>query len=1831
MTPKKKSRPVTSRLKVLSRKRATILGSANLIKSFNQNFQPEQGPQVRVRLELLDDLWKQFSEVQDEIESLEVVNEDDDLELSEERIAFHNMYVELKSSLISKLPGENVRNFPRDPPNPGPVAQSVRLPEIKIPEFNGNPEDWIEFRDVFKSLVHGNLQLTAVQKLHYLKASLKSEALRIVSSLEMSADNYLIAWRSLEKRYNNPNLLIKRHLAALFSIPPLKRESATSLSELVDQFDRHVSILNQLEGMEQHWNSVLVEGLSRRLDSNTLREWENHCDEEQRPTYDELIAFIRKQARTLQSVKLSQVNPTAQEVKPVQKLKSSTFVISEPSNKCPVCKQGHPIYRCDQFKRLSPKERFNVAKRHKLCINCLNGFHLAKNCNSIGCSVCTNRHHTLLHLPPTSGSASNTGGSTANTFMITDHSRQDESELPHSAIQQHPYQSYQLPSVASRASMPSLSPTLSSLLVPHVSEDSVSKTPLVEPTQTIEPVTNSYKTHPLRDGCEVFLATSVIKLKDVSGSSRFARVVLDNCSQCNFISEPLARNLGLKRVKTNMDVVGIGQGKVHITEMVDVQVFSRVNRFSIVIKCLIITKIPAVLPSKNINISDWNIPRKLVLADPKFNISAGVDLLIGAEFFFRLIENDKYHMADGYPSLQRTVFGYIVSGMYAAPRTNPSICIVSTGENLDGMLQRFWDLERINESPMLTPDEQRCEDHFRRTVSRDQTGRYVVRLPLREDRLPFLGDSYQQAQRRFLTTERRFQADPNFRDAYFQFMDEYARLGHMEPSRPTGNLQFYLPHHAIYRPDSSTTKTRIVFDASCRGGNQLALNDVLYTGPTVQSTLLSIVCNYRIPKFVFKADVEKMFRQIWTHPFDRSLLQVFWRRHQNEPLLKFNLTTVTYGTACAPFQATRVLLQLADDEGHRFPLGACILRKGTYMDDTLAGGDDLDEVIQATIELKQLLAAGGFNLRKWCANDSRVLSQIPPNLVEMPEKVELDHDASVKTLGLFWNPHTDTFSIKIPSLSNTDVITKRVVVSEMAQLFDPLGLVGPVVAAAKMFVQKLWGANLSWDDPLSTELTAWWQQYRNQLPELQNVEVPRRVLVSRNYSLHCFCDASARGYGSCVYVVSVDESGKQHSNLLISKSRVAPIKNLSIPRLELCGALLGCQLVDQLLTTTDYRGSVTFWTDSTVVLHWISSPPSTWKIFVSNRIAEVQRLSKGHVWRHVQSENNPADHVSRGLYPTEIVKNELWWHGPSYLTQSTEFWPKSIGGSISKELLSLEGKTISSLLTVGETPWDIFDRFSDLSKLVKVTAWCYRFYNNARHNKGHRMVGNLTTAEFNGALKSLIGVAQVQSFPTEIKELEKSKGDDCTSAEMNFKSLIKGLNVYLHEDKLLRIKGRLVKLSAPIDTRCPILMSGEHRLTKLIARSIHLQTMHGGPTLLLSTMRQRYWPIRGRNLARKIVGECVQCFRCSPHTSRQIMAPLPEVRITPARVFSNCGLDYCGPFLVRPLVGRGTSVKVYVACFVCMVSKAIHLEVVYDLSSQSCINALKRFIARRGRLVNLYCDNATTFVGANRELKELRAKFLQQFQSEIWNNYCIKQGITFNFIPARSPHFGGLWEAGVKSFKHHFRRVFGLKSLRLDEMTTVITQIEAILNSRPLTPLSNDPKDLTALTPGHLLIGEPMFSIPEPDVTDTNVNRLNRLQDMRRSIQDFWRRWARDYISQLHQRSKWQTVVQRDLHQGALVLLKQDNLPPLQWNTGRIVEMYPGTDGHVRVVHVQTSRGLFKRAITEVCLLPIDVPQKIEREDNKEVRMEFDERFQERQSNHQKPQKAPVRDNCMKK
>lgn len=352
-----------------------------------------------------------------------------------------------------------------------------------------------------------------------------------------------------------------------------------------------------------------------------------------------------------------------------------------------------------------------------------------------------------------------------------------------------------------------------------------------------------------------------MRVEDADGIGHYARALLDSGSQSNFISESLCQKLGLKRNRINLSVSGIGQAMVCVRYSVAISLASRFGKYIQQIDCLVLPKLTVSLPSCHVDISQWKIPRHLPLADPKFNISHGVDLIVGAELFFSLLESHEMVLADEHPLLQKTVLCYVVCGKYSTVTVGTVARHVATDQDLNSQLKRMWEVENSHFGKSYAQEEQDVEDHFLRTVSRDSTGRNTVRLPLRESMVPLLGDTYATALRRFIQVEKRFARNPTLRDEYVKFTDEYERLGHMEVSSPVAGPQYFLPHHAVHRPESSTTKIRVVCDASSKGSGSLSLNDVLHIGPTVQPPLLFIVINFRMYQYVFTADVEKMIRQ----------------------------------------------------------------------------------------------------------------------------------------------------------------------------------------------------------------------------------------------------------------------------------------------------------------------------------------------------------------------------------------------------------------------------------------------------------------------------------------------------------------------------------------------------------------------------------------------------------------------------------------------------------------------------------------------------------------------------------------------------------------------------------------------------------------------------------------------------------------------------------------------------------------------------------------------------------------------------------------------------------
>ena len=542
----------------------------------------------------------------------------------------------------------------------------------------------------------------------------------------------------------------------------------------------------------------------------------------------------------------------------------------------------------------------------------------------------------------------------------------------------------------------------------------------------------------------------------------------------------------------------------------------------------------------------------------------------------------------------------------------------------------------------------------------------------------------------------------------------------------------------------------------------------------------------------------------------------------------------------------------------------------------------------------------------------------------------------------------------------------------------------------------------------------------------------------------------------------VDSLNHIHVSLVMSKTRVSPIKRISIPCLELCGAQVLARLLSHVKGTLQLPMSHIFaWTDSTIVLNWLSGNPRRFKTYVGNRVSSIVDLIPPDRWNHVIGTENPADCASRGILPSELLNHDLWWDGPPWLKLETSNWPQRI---IPVETIEEEEREVCFVISAhSKNPVIPLNYCSSFTRLQLVTAWILRFVNNCRGTRINSPT--LTVEELISAQRYWIRVIQEDHFLSDISDLKAKLG-------LSNKSSLLTLHPFIDSDGLLRVGGRESNSDISYQKMHPLIVHGKHAITKLIIRSEHIRMLHAGSTLLCAALSNWLHIICLRKTTRSIVRQCITCHRQTCKPQSQLLGQLPLERVTPGSIFQNVGVDYAGPVKIKyGMVRKSTIVKAYICVFVSLSVKAVHLEAVSNLTSEAFIVTLRRFIARRGYPTLIWSDNGTNFVGANREIKELY-EFLKEQQSKgIISDFCSSHNIEWRFIPEHGPNFGGLWEAAVKSTKTHLKRIMRDVKLSFEEFTTILTQVEACLNSRPLVYTnSSDDDGIDILTPGHFLI-----------------------------------------------------------------------------------------------------------------------------------------------------------------
>ncbi|KAJ8912395.1 hypothetical protein NQ315_013461 [Exocentrus adspersus] len=709
----------------LIRKRAVAKGNLTRFKHFVENLDKENPDllQLELRLKKLDLCWQSFCEIQTEIELL------DESEGEMERQNFENDYFKYEA-MAQRLLKPKVGSKSDEEVKP----RNMKLPEINLPTFNGEYSKWLYFKNSFNSVIHLNKSLPTIQKFHYLRSSLQGAAANVISSLEITEENYEVAWKQIVERFEKKGLLLSNHVTGLFDLPAVGKESHFALRSLLDKLNNHLDALRVLKQPVEHWDVLIMHMVTTKLDSVTNKEWEtkNADRKEEEPTLKELIQFLDEKCDTLEKLaRQKSANHSANQTK------TKSLMVNDGNVSCAFCSDNHFVTKCEKFVGLSSDKRFAEIKQKGLCSNCLKYGHKNKSCPSTSvCKHCAKRHHTLLHFNskkrdepaavPTNKSKTESNNQIASNNMATNNASNIDSS----------------------------------------SGDAVTSN------------TSTYFTN-AKNNSQTLLGTAMVQVMDKFGNMHTCRAVLDSASESHFCTQELADKLQTHQDKTTMTVSGINKTYSQLTHSTNIRIQSGTNNFNTMINCLIIPKITDNLPSMSFDINCLNIPPEITIADPAFNESDKIDLLIGAELFWRVIRVGQISLGKNNPILQNTAFGWIVSGKMLQSKINNcnfvSCNFVSTN-SIDHNLTKFWELEERVCNVPLSPEEQSVEEYFKATTERDTNGKFVVRLPLNQSP-DVLGDSRQTALKRLLMIEKKLNKSPDLQDQYVNFMKEYVKLG----------------------------------------------------------------------------------------------------------------------------------------------------------------------------------------------------------------------------------------------------------------------------------------------------------------------------------------------------------------------------------------------------------------------------------------------------------------------------------------------------------------------------------------------------------------------------------------------------------------------------------------------------------------------------------------------------------------------------------------------------------------------------------------------------------------------------------------------------------------------------------------------------------------------------------------------------------------------------------------------------------------------------------------------------------------------------------------------
>ena len=1257
----------------------------------------------------------------------------------------------------------------------------------------------------------------------------------------------------------------------------------------------------------------------------------------------------------------------------------------------------------------------------------------------------------------------------------------------------------------------------------------------------------------------VMLQTADVPVIGRSGKTVMARVLLDTGSDRTYVSTHLAdavRPEWVRADEVSVSAFGsnssssMGSRNVYHMKLQGINSISSIEAVSIPSICSLLQRrrvAQSVLSGLEPLAADYSTDR-----------SVRVDILLGLDNYWRFVQPGIKLLQNGLVA-QKTLFGWILSGCAPSPvdtHSSSSMQLLTLTDLSQDHLRRFWELDEIGvreRDETIHP----CVSRFQDTVD-FRNGRYVVALPWKKNR-PDLLDNKTIAEGRLKSLQKKLERDVPLKESYHQAikqmkdLDIIEEVPHDEVINPPENKTYYLPHRPVIKPSSTTTKVRPVFDASCPGYNGVSLNDCLEIGPSLIPNLVDVLLRFRRWPVAISADITKAFLQVAVQQEDCDVHRFLWDDAGTIRVMRF--LRVPFGNCSSPFLLNATiafhLTQQDDSEAVRE------LGENLYVDDWLSGANSVSEACALFDAAEKVLRGASMPLAKCSTNSAGVASRF--NLLD---SVSLGGD-SVKVLGLRWDTTHDTFTFSVYPVPDDLIVTKRVILSFIARIFDPVGFSAPFVMTAKIMLQDVWSLGLDWDAPVPDELGSRFLRWLSGLVEMGGWSIPRAFFPSKwndagcMMELHAFGDASKRAYGAVIFLRVRLPNGESRVSFVASKGRVAPVKAVTLPRLELLAALCAARLLSHVIQALHLENCSYFcYSDSMLVLHWIKSEPSRWKPFVANRVAEIQDLTAPSCWKHCPGSDNPADLISRGTNG-ELAHSDLWLKGPVWLQEGCYGKFEGEDENIPSGCVE-ERKAASQCLLQTSVPCLFeFDRFSSWTRLLRVVGWVKRFVARLR---GSPSTGELTLEELSDAKTCILQVLQRQHYDAEVTALTQG-----SSVPRN--SSILKLCPFLDDSGLLRVKGRLQFSDLSYGEKHPIVLPKCH-VTLLLVQYQHSAMHHAGVASLVTRIRSEYWVIGLRQIAKRVKRFCVSCQRHDGKACSQPMAPLPALRVRRAPPFSVVGIDHAGPLFCADFPGT----KFYILLSTCGVVRALHLELVPSMSAEDTLLALRRLFARRGLPSVIFSDNARGFQACERALAE-------QFGAS---------SPSWKFIAPQSPWWGGWWERLVRSVKSSLRKTLGQRSLIKNELETLLVEIEAQINARPLTFVGDSIDDQQPLTPSHFLIQRSSaFCPPENSNIPRGTTDILLLKGSMAELSEiFWSLWSSEYIRNLP--VALNKASHHPLSEGSVVLLEETGVPRLRWPLGRVVSVHQGRDSLIRAVDVKTASGTYTRSVQRLHCLEFD-------------------------------------------